>query len=590
MPENPKKHKKTKAPTIKLVKRLIWNYLYPYRFLMALAIFFMAFAGAMTAAIAGLMQPILDDVLYGGKEDLIVPVSMAIALTFAGRGISTYLHTILMNKIGQSIVADIQTHLFSHFMRLDMSFFHANTSGHLISRVINDVNVMRSAVTDTLTGLGKSLFTLVFLIGLMFYRDWKLTLAAFIVFPLLSVFVIYIGKRLRKISKSIQHEMGGLSDLLSQTFQGIRLVKAYVMEDFEIKKVTGAIHKVRDLNIKSVQVSNLSTPVNEVIVGIIFASIITYGGYEIMAGRLTTGTLASFLAAFTLAYEPMKKLAKLNNALQVGLGAADRVFAMIDTSARIIDKPGAQKLSISAPNITFDHVDFAYDETELKALKEVSFTAKSGEVTALVGPSGGGKSTVINLIPRFYDVTNGSVLINDVDVRDVTQDSLREHIALVSQDITIFNDTVISNIRYGDPSANDEQIYAAAKAAAAHDFIEGLEQGYDTIVGEDGAKLSGGQKQRISIARAILRDAPILLLDEATSALDNESEKLVQSALQRLQEGRTTLVIAHRLTTVQAADQIIVLDQGQIVERGKHDALLKQNGLYANMYKTGMQA
>ncbi len=583
------KNKENKSNTIELVKRLAREYLSPYWGQLGIAIFFMAFAAAMTAVIAALMQPILDDVLYAGKAEMIVPVSLAVAVTFALRGITTYIHTILMNKVGHHIVSDVQGDLFSHLMRLDMAFFHANPSGQLLSRVVNDVNVMRSAVTGSLTGLGKSAFTLIFLIGLMFFRDWKLTLAAFIVFPLLSIFVIYIGRRLRKISKHIQNELGGLSDLLSQSFQGIRLVKAYSMEDYEVKKVSRGIHRVRDLNIKSIKVSTLSTPVNEILVGIVFAGIIAYGGYEVIAGRTTPGNLASFIAAFTLAYEPMKKLARLNNTLQIGLGATERVFEMLDRKSSLQDSNNAVILDKGALDITLKDVEFSYEDTINKAVNRVSFTAKAGQVTALVGASGSGKSTIMNLIPRFYDVREGSVIIGGHDVRDLDRGSLRNNIAMVAQDITIFNDSVMENIRYGRSDASDMDVYEAAKAAAAHDFIEGFDHGYQTIVGERGAKLSGGQKQRISIARAILRDAPVLLLDEATSALDNESERLVQKALKELERGRTTLVIAHRLTTVQSADQIIVLDQGRIAEQGSHEELLASNGLYSQMYKTGLK-
>lgn len=590
VPKNSDISQKEKKPTFALVRRLVKTYLLPYKAQMFMAILFMAIAAAMTALIAALMQPVLDDVLYGGKESLIIPVSLGLAATFAVRGISTYVHTVMMSKIGHHIVADIQNHLFSNFMRLDLAFFHKHDSGALLSNVINDVSVMRSSVTNTLTGLGKSLFTLIFLIGLMFYRDWKLTLAAFIVFPLLSVFVIYIGTKLRKLSKNIQSELGSLSGILSQTFRGIRLVKAYRMEDYEIENTKKTVHIVRDLNVKSAQVSSISTPVNEIIVGIIFSAIIIYGGYEVIAGRTSPGQLASFIAAFTLAYEPMKKLAKLNNSLQMGLGATERVFAMIDETGTINNRENAKDLSTKRPEITFNDVDFSYDgDTDIRALSAITFTAKPDQVTALVGPSGGGKSTIINLIPRFYDVVGGNITIDGQDIRDLTLKSLRDHIALVSQDITIFNDTVAANIGYGDVNASQESIINAAKSAAAHEFIEDLENGYDTVVGESGIKLSGGQKQRISIARAILRDAPILLLDEATSALDNESEKLVQDALESLQKGRTTLVIAHRLTTVQEADQIIVLDRGHIVEQGTHNDLLSMGKIYADMYKTGMK-
>ena len=599
MPKKMRESSRAKAPSLNLVKRLAKDYVFPYWFKIGVAVSFMIASALMTAALAALMQPILDDVLYGQKEELIIPVAMAICAVFAVRGIATYIHTVMMNRIGNSIVADVQKHLFSHFLSLDMAFFHENPSGQLLSRVVNDVGVMRQMITACMIGFGKSFFTLVFLIALMFYRDWKLTMAAFIVFPLLSVFVIYIGQRLRKISKNIQNEMGGLSNLLAQSFQGIRVVKSYSMEPYEIKKVSSAIDRVRDLNIKSVAVASLSTPVNEIIVGFIFAAIIVYGGYEVIAGNSTAGHLASFIAAFTLAYEPMKKIAKLNNTLQTGLGASERVFGMIDIDPKIENAKDAQDLIVDTtrtPDIIFDHVDFSYEGSTLKALRDISFTAKAGQVTALVGGSGGGKSTIMHLIPRFYDVGQGAIKIAGVeshkdaqDIRDVSLNSLRGHIAFVSQDVTIFNDTIMNNIRYGNLDAADDEVFSAAKAAAAHEFILEQEHGYDTIVGEQGVKLSGGQKQRISIARAILRDAPILLLDEATSALDNESERLVQQALKVLEKGRTTIVIAHRLTTVQEADQIIVLNQGEIAERGTHDELYAQSGLYFEMYQAGMK-
>ena len=423
----------------------------------------------------------------------------------------------------------------------------------------------------------------------MFYQDWKLTLIAFVVFPVLSGFVVYIGRRLRKLSKRTQSEVGILSDMLSQSFQGIRLVKAYGAEQHETRKVSRAVDKVKVLNIKAISVSALSTPVNESLVGFVFAAIIAYGGYQVIGGHSTAGELASFVAAFSLAYEPMKKLAKLNNTLQLGLGASERVFAVLDRMSEVNDKPDAKIFEGKSVEISFDNVSFSYENSSVQALKQISFHVQPDTVSALVGLSGGGKSTVLNLIPRFYDVSEGKVQLNGIDIRDVTQETLRRHIALVSQDIMIFNESATDNIRYGRMDATEEEIRDAARQAAADGFISELEDGYDTILGEQGVKLSGGQKQRIAIARAILRDAPILLLDEATSALDNESEKLVQDALKRLQKGRTTLVIAHRLTTVQDADQILVLSDGEIVERGTHDTLMAMDQVYAKMYHTGMK-
>lgn len=558
--------------------------------MMLVAVFFMAIAAVMTAAVAQLMQPILDEVLNGQNLDMITPVGFTVMGVFFLRGIATYIQALIMAKVGQSIVADIQKDLFAHFLTLDLSFFHDNPSGQLTSRVVNDVNVVRIAISDTLAGVGRNFLTLIFLIAVMFYQDWKLSIAAFTIFPFAAGFVAYLGKKLRQVSRSIQEEFGNLTDRLSQIFQGVRQVKAYNKEHFERERAGELINRVKKLNIKSARVGNLSTPVNEILVGIVAAGIITYGGYQVVEGSMTTGQLGAFLAAFIMAYEPMKKLAKLNNALQMGLGAAERVFDMLSIKPKIRNKRGAKDLITKKPAITFDKVSFQYEsEKNIKALNNVSFKAESGKVTALVGPSGGGKSTIINLIPRFYDVTEGRVQIGSQNVKDIKLESLRKNIALVSQDITIFDDTIAANIAYGVPNISQEDIEKAAKLAAADEFIKGFPNGYQTLVGEDGAKLSGGQRQRISIARALLHDAPILLLDEATSALDNESEKLVQQALKELEKGRTTIVIAHRLSTVQNAHQIIVLNQGQIIEKGTHNELMKKKGLYTNMYEAGLK-
>ncbi len=578
------------SSTWSLIKALSGKYVRPYRRRLIAALFFMAFASAMTAAFAKLIEPVLDKVLVAGNESLIVPMAFAVFVVFVLNGIATYLHTVLLNTMGQAIVADIQRDLFDHFMTLDLAFFHDNTSGQLIARLISDVNVVRSAVADSLTGIGKSLLTLILLVGLMFSQDWKLALIAACVFPPAGWFVSYLGKKLRRLSGGIQREIGDLSDFLSQTFQGIRQVKAYGMEKYECKRSQDAVNRVKYMSFKGVRIGNLSTPFNETLIGLALMGVITYGGFQVAGGHLTVGELMSFIAAFALAYDPLKRLAKLNNTLQMGLGASERILEMFHFAPAIIDRPGAKTLHTDAPEIVFKNVRFGYANREEQALKSINLIIPKGKVTALVGPSGGGKTTILNMIPRFYDVAEGSIAINGTDIRDVTMASLRRHIALVSQDVTIFDDTVRTNIAYGLEGATEEQIIAAAKAAAADDFIRTLPEGYDTRLGEHGLRLSGGQRQRISIARAILRDAPILLLDEATSALDNESERLIQASLERLQQGRTTLVIAHRLSTVQKADQIVVLKGGEIVETGNHQTLLGQSGLYAHMYSLGLAA
>ncbi len=579
---------RVRTPSWQLVRRIIKSYIAPHTTQMAIATFFMILAAGLTACFAIVIEPVIDDVLTAGKIDRVWYLGAAILAIFIVRGLATYQHTVLMNRIGQTIVGQIQFDMFSRFVDLDLSFFHTNPSGQLISRVVNDVNVMRAAVTDGVTGIAKNLLTLIFLVGVMFYQDWLLSAIVFIVFPFTAVFVGWVGRRLRKMSGRIQEDMAHLSDMLSQIFQGIRLVKAYGMEGHEKERTAWAIDKVRNLTIKAVRVNNLSTPVNETLVGFVVFAIVVYGGYEVAAGHSTAGQLLSFITAFAMAYEPMKRLAKLNSSFQMGLGAADRVFEMMDTAPHVREIEGAKIASYTKPDISFEAVEFQYDGEEKKALNGVSFAMFGGTVTALVGPSGSGKTTIMNLIPRFFDSTAGRILIGTDDIRTLSLSSLRENIALVSQDITIFDDTVWANIGYGKKGAYQDEIIKAAIAAEADDFIRRLPQGYDTKLGEEGLKLSGGQRQRIAIARAMLRNAPILLLDEATSALDNEAERAIQRTLSELQKGRTTLVIAHRLSTVQNADQILVLEEGKIVERGKHDELLGYGGVYARIHGAGL--
>ena len=588
--------------TAHLIKRIYKDFIRAYLPIIKFAAIFMTIAALLTAAVAQMLEPILNIVLQPGSEEYVLPVALALGTIFALRGVVTYIHTILMNKASQSIIADIQMRLFGHFMTLELDFFHRHPSGQLISRIINDVTIMRMAITDTLTGAIKSTLTLIFLVIVMFHQDWKLACFAIFVFPFAAAFVAKLGRRLRKVANSAQEELGDLSARLAETFQGMRQVKIYNAQSYEIEKTNQVIIRVRDLLRKGLRIGTLSTPVNETLAGVTIFGIIYYGGSQVNAGEMTAGQIVSFIAAFMLAYEPMKKLARLNNNLQTGLGAAERVFAMLDIAPQVKDYPHARQIDFNQPEIKLENVCFSYPETTsspappsldtqrnidapIRALENVTITLSPGTVTALVGPSGGGKSTILNLIPRFYDLDDGRITIDGTDIQEISLHSLRGNIALVSQDITIFDDTIEANIAYGSPEASEDDILRAAHLAAAHDFISTMADGYKTQLGENGTKLSGGQRQRISIARAILSQAPILLLDEATSALDTESERAIQQSLKDLQKGRTTLVIAHRLSTIQDADHIIVLDNGMVAEQGTHQSLLKQQGLYSRMHQ-----
>ncbi len=569
--------------TLPLVLRLVRDFVRPYVGRMALAFLCMGLMAGATAANAWLMQPMLDRVFVAHDERLLLVIPLVVIVLALVKGVANYWQAVLMTTVGQRVVADIQLALFARLMRADIAYFHANPTGTLISRFTNDAGMLRNAATTVLAGIGKEAMTAAFLVALMFYQDWVLALVAFVVFPIAIRPIVSIGRRMRRVSANTQSEIGQFTTLLDQTFQGARHVKAYGMEAYEEKRAARLIESLYTLVERAQRVRSVASPLMETLGGIAVALVILYGGHQVISEARSPGAFFSFITALLLAYQPMKALASLNANLQEGLAAAQRIFTVLDVEPEIREAPEAKPLAIAGGEIRFAGVQFAY-ANGTKALDGVDLVVPAGKTVALVGSSGAGKSTILNLVPRFYDVAAGAVTIDGMDVRQATLASLRGAIALVSQEVTLFDDTVRANIAYGRFGASEAEIIAAAKAAAADEFIRALPQGYETPVGEHGVKLSGGQRQRLAVARAMLKNAPILLLDEATSALDTESERQVQAALAALMHGRTTVVIAHRLSTVIDADLIHVVDGGRVVESGTHAELLRQNGIYARLY------
>ncbi len=571
------------------MKRLWGSYIRPYRRKIWLSLLFMALSAAATAGLAKLMEPIIDDVFKSENIAALKIVSISVFMLFLIKGAASYGEAITMNYVGQRIIANLQIDLFNSLLNCDLAFFHDTSSGVLISRCTNDVNLMRNVVSNTLTSLGKDLLTIIFLVSVMFVQDWRLSVIAFFVFPIAILPIVKIGKRMRKVSTNTQKENSFFITLLNQTFQGVRLVKSYAMEAYERQRAKDVIEQLLTLIVKATRIKSLSSPIMETLGGMAIVIVISYGGLQVIHGHNTAGAFFSFIAALLMAYEPMKRMANLNANLQEGLAATIRVFDVLDQQPNIQEGPDAKPLRLTKGAIRFEDVSFCYGNNKT-VLDHITLDIPAGKTIALVGHSGSGKSTLLNLIPRFYDVINGTIDIDGQDIRTVTVSSLRKSIGLVSQEITLFDDTIKANILYGKMDATDDEVIAAAKGAAAHEFIQKLPEGYNTMIGESGVRLSGGQRQRLAIARAMLKNAPILLLDEATSSLDTKSEKDVQKALNNLMKGRTCLVIAHRLSTIQEADLIYVMDHGKLVEQGTHENLLQQKGKYAELSKWQVHA
>ncbi|MGE0753604.1 MAG: ABC transporter ATP-binding protein, partial [Alphaproteobacteria bacterium] len=499
-----------------------------------------------------------------------------------------YGNALSMRYVGQRIIADMQKRLFAHLMISDVGLFTNESAGRMISRFTNDINLMRNAFSNVLTALAKELLSMVFLIGVMFYQNAELAVIALLVFPIAIYPVIRLSKRMRKISHATQNELGGFTSTLDEIFQGVRTVKSYNREGFEIKRANFIIESLFGLYYKASRVQTAATPIMEILSGVSIASVIWYGGFQVLDGQTTPGAFFSFITAFLMAYKPVRSIAGLNTTLQEGMVAAARLFSVLDTPPLITDRANAKPLRLDHGNIRFDSVTFTYRSGSV-GVENITLEVPAGKTAALVGLSGGGKSTLMNLLLRFYDIDSGSITIDGQDIRLVTMHSLRHVMAYVPQETMLFDDTIRANIAYGRDDATDEEIMAAANYAAADEFICAMPEGYDTMVGAHGIRLSGGQRQRIAIARAMLKNAPILLLDEATSSLDNESERAIQQALHSLMQGRTTLVIAHRLSTIVNADIIYVMEAGRVVESGTHTSLMARQGKYFQLYANNLE-
>ncbi len=561
------------------------RYAAPHRAVIAGAALAMIVYGASSAAMAYLIKPIIDTVLPSGDD--LGFIAAAIVAAYFLKGLSGYFANYLMEGLGHRVVMVVRNQLFRHLLDQSAAFFARRTAGQLLSRINNDVGLVQRAVSETIGDLARESLTLVGSAALLFYYDAKLALLCMTATPLVVYPLVRFGKRVRTVTRWSQEAQEHMSHVAGEAFTGHRIVKAFGAEGREGTKFERASSALFRTNLKVTRILSMLPPLMEFLGGLAIAGALWYGSREIAQGRLTAGEFTSFVAALFLMYGPIKKLSRVNANLQQGVAASERIFELLDTHTEVTEQPGATPLAPFAGAIEFRDVSFGYEDGHGRStLRGVSFSVRAGQMIAIVGRSGAGKTTLVNLLPRFFDVTRGAILIDGRDIRDVTLVSLRAQIGMVTQETVLFDDTIAANISYGTPGASPAAIEAAARAANAHDFIVAQPAGYQTTIGERGQRLSGGQRQRLAIARALLKNSPILILDEATSALDSESERLVQDALATLMLNRTSFVIAHRLSTVQRADAIIVLERGHIVEIGRHDELVaRPNGAYARLHE-----
>lgn len=573
---------------MRLYLRLL-EYIRPYWGRLLIAAVCSGAVAALTGAYAWLVRPALDEIFINKNVTWLVFLPVALMAVSVLKGVCGYGQSYLMIFVGSRVVTDIRQQLFGHLMRLPVGFHLKNPSSRMLSRVINDVNWIQNAVSGVLKDLFQQSLTFMVLMGVILYQNWRLALFAVVVIPLSAYPMVRFGNQLRKIATTGQERTADMSTALQETLTGIRIVKGFTREEAEGERFARYNEAYFRTNMKSTQVSSITSPVLEAVGIIGVAGIIWYGGSQVINGAMTPGTFFSFLTAVFLMYTPIKRVASANNTIQQALAAADRVFNVLDVPTEAAQDRGTRGLDGVRSTIELRGISFQYEGIEAWALRDVSVTVKAGEVLAIVGSSGAGKTTLVNLIPRFYDPTAGAILIDGVDLREIRLSAIRRQIGIVSQETLLFDDTVGNNIAYGRDEVTEDAITDAAKAAYAHEFILRLPNGYGTLIGENGVKLSGGERQRLAIARALLRNPPILILDEATSSLDTESERMVQMALANLMKGRTTFVIAHRLSTVQRADRIAVLAGGRLVEIGRHEELLAKAGVYQRLYQMQFQ-
>ena len=569
-----------------IFKRLYKNYTSKFIGKIILAALFSIIVAASTSATAWLLDPAIEKIFLNKDQTLIILIPLAIIFAFSSKGISLYFAKLLMINVSEEVKKIIQTDMLKSFIKADTEVIENKHSGKYISNINFDVNQITKMLADAFLSIFKDGLTLIGLLCVMFIQNWKLSLIAIMMIPLASITAKVLGKRMSKISTQAQEKSGDLNRYLIDLFKNHKIIKIFQREDFEETRSEKFVNDLKEKSAKIAAVYIRSTPIMEILTGIMIAILIFYSGKLIISGELAINNFFSFLAAMMLAYQPVKTLTKVNVAIEQGLAAANRILPIIDDENQIKSNQLEKKLNISEGNIVFDRINFTYKSNiENKVLNNISTSFVGGKMTALVGLSGSGKSTLLNMIPRIYMPTNGVISIDNQDISSVNLASLRNQISIVDQNITLFDDTILNNIKYARPDASNDDIYEAAELSMCKEFINNLEHGYDTMIGENGVKLSGGEKQRLSIARAFLKKSKIILLDEATSSLDSETEQKIQKALHDLTINKTTIVIAHRLSTILNSDKIFVIDNGKIVDSGKHEELLIQSKVYKNFYE-----